>query len=155
MGLSFHYKGKLKNPFVLQKMVDEVASICKANQWEFSVLEDHFEGNSFTLKPNKDKLYGICFTPPKCETVRLSFLSNGKLCDLVNWFSKKDLEDLDTAIYLYFLSVKTQYCGPAIHKILISIFDYIQEKYLKDFEFRDEGQFWETRNEKILEDNFK
>lgn len=154
MGLSFHYKGKLKKPQSLKKLMEEVTDICKANKWKFSVFDEAFPNNTFTDEPNRDHIYGICFTPPKCETVHLTFLSNGKICAFYNLELNKKLENLEDDIYLYYLSVKTQYCGPEIHKILISIFDYLNKNYFEDFEFTDEGQFWETRDEKLLEEIF-
>ena len=154
MGLSFHYKGKLKKPQSLKKLIEEVTDICIANKWEFSIFDEAFPNNTFTDEPNRDLIYGICFTPPKCETVDLTFLSNGKLCAFYNLELNKKLEKLEDDAYLYCLSVKTQYCGPEIHKILISIFDYLNRNYFDDFEFTDEGQFWETRDEKLLEEIF-
>lgn len=154
MGLSFHYKGKLKKPQSLKKLIEEVTDICIANKWKFSIFDEAFPNNTFTAEPNRDHIYGICFTPPKCETVGLTFLSNGKICAFYNLELNKKLENLEDDIYLYYLSVKTQYCGPEIHKILISIFDYLNKNYFEDFEFTDEGQFWETRDEKLLEEIF-
>jgi len=154
MGLSFHYKGKLKKPQYLKKIIEEVTDICKANKWEFAILEENFPNNTFTIEPNIDKVYGIFFTPPKCETVDLTFLSNGKLCAVYNLELNKNLKKLEEDEYLYYLSVKTQYCGPGIHKILIPFFDYLNKNYFEEFEFTDEGQFWETRDEKLLEETF-
>lgn len=154
MGLSFHYKGKLKKPQSLKKLIEEVTDICNANKWKFSIFDEAFPNDTFTAEPNRDHIYGICFTPPNCETVDLTFLSNGKICAFYNLELNKNLENLEDDIYLYYLSVKTQYCGPEIHKILISIFDYLNKNYFEDFEFTDEGQFWETRDEKLLEEIF-
>lgn len=154
MGLSFHYKGKLKKPQSIKKMIEEVTDICKANKWQFFVLDDCFPENTFSAKPDRETLYGICFTPPKCETVDLTFLSNGSLCAIQNLELNKDLENLEDDIYLYYLSVKTQYCGAEIHKLLITLFDYLNKKYFEDFEFTDEGQYWETRDETLLKASF-
>ncbi|HWS60416.1 MAG TPA: hypothetical protein VN182_05765 [Flavobacterium sp.] len=154
MGLSFYYKGKLKTPQSLKKMTEEVTDICKANKWEFAVFDDTFPNNTFTIEPNKDKVYGIFFTPPKCETVNLTFLSNGRLCAAYNLELNKNLKYLEDDIYLYSLSVKTQYCGLGIHNLLIPIFDYLNKNYFEEFEFTDEGHFWETRDEKLLEETF-
>lgn len=53
------------------------------------------------------------------------------------------------------VSVKTQYAGAAVHKVLIHLLDYLSKKYFKNFKLRDEAQYWETRDEKLLEENFK
>jgi 5'-deoxynucleotidase YfbR-like HD superfamily hydrolase len=53
------------------------------------------------------------------------------------------------------LSTKTQYAGSTIHKIIIHLLKYLSQKYFQDFELTDEGKYWETEDETILEKNFK
>ena len=54
------------------------------------------------------------------------------------------------------LSAKTQFAGSAIHKTIVEIFHYLCKKgYLIDFELIDEGGYWETGDEKLLDDKFK
>ncbi|WP_269241354.1 hypothetical protein [Flavobacterium limnophilum] len=48
MGLSFHYKGKLKKPQSLKKLIEEVTDICIANKWKFSIFDEAFPNNTFT-----------------------------------------------------------------------------------------------------------
>lgn len=52
------------------------------------------------------------------------------------------------------LSTKTQFAGKDVHKILIYLFRYISKKYFSEFELIDEGRFWETGDEKILNNQF-
>jgi hypothetical protein len=152
MGLSFHYKGALKNPGLLKKMIEEVTDISLANQWKFHVFEEAFPSEAFTLDSYNDSIYGICFSPPNCEVVCLTFLSNGKICAFYNLESSKvSLNELDDN----YLSVKTQFAGPEIHKQLITIFDYINKKYFENFDLTDEGNYWETKNDQLLKDTFK
>ncbi|MFM2368283.1 MAG: hypothetical protein RL619_583 [Bacteroidota bacterium] len=152
MGLSFHYKGALKNPGLLKKMIEEVTDISLANQWKFHVFEETFPNEAFTLDSYNDSIYGICFSPPNCEVVCLTFLSNGKMCAFYNLESSKiSLNELDDN----YLSVKTQFAGPEIHKQLITIFDYINKKYFENFDLTDEGNYWETKNDQLLKDTFK
>jgi hypothetical protein len=152
MGLSFHYKGALKNPGLLKKMIEEVTDISLANQWKFHVFEEAFPSEAFTLDSYNDSIYGICFSPPNCEVVCLTFLSNGKMCAFYNLESSKvSLNELDDN----YLSVKTQFAGPEIHKQLITIFDYINKKYFENFDLTDEGNYWETKNDQLLKDTFK
>lgn len=151
MGLSFHYKGALKNPLSLKKMIEEVTDIAQANHWGHHVFEDQFANDAFTAEPNHDTLYGICFSPPNCEVVCLTFLSNGKLSPFWDIESstnpKNELDDI-------YISVKTQFAGPEIHKQLMVFFDYINKKYLENFDLNDEGNYWESKNEQLLEDTF-
>ena len=152
MGLSFHYKGALKKPQSLKKMIEEVADISQTNQWKINVFEENFPNDSFTIDSHNDSIYGICFSPPNCEVVCLTFLSNGKMCAFYKLghpaFSQSELDD-------DYLSVKTQFAGSKIHMQLISLFDYLNKKYFENFDLTDEGNYWETKNEQLLEDTFK
>lgn len=152
MGLSFHYKGAMKKPQSLPKMIEELVDISLANQWEYNVFEESFPNDTFTINTYNNSIYGICFSPPQCEMVCLTFLSNGQLCSFYKLghpaFSQDDLED-DT------LSVKTQFAGPKIHMQLIKIFDYLNKKYFENFDLSDEGNYWETKNEQLLKDTFE
>jgi len=37
----------------------------------------------------------------------------------------------------------------------IHMLDHLSQKYLRHFKLSDEGQYWETRDEKLLDDKFK
>jgi hypothetical protein len=154
MGLSIHYQGKLKNPQLLSLMIEEVVEIAKANNWKFFVFEKEFPNNTFTEKPDNEKLYGICISPPECELVSFSFLSNGKMCGVEKLQINKYSAYLEEDENLYYLHTKTQYAGIEIHKQIILLFDYLSTTYFEDFKLTDEGQFWETRNEELLKTIF-
>ena len=80
MGLSIHYQGSFKDASKLTSMIDEVTTIAKTNQWDYFVFETEFPNATFTKTPEKENLYGMCISPPNCESVNFSFLSNGKMC---------------------------------------------------------------------------
>jgi hypothetical protein len=150
MGLSFHYKGALKKPQSLKKLIEEVTDIALANKWSHHVFEETFLNDTFTVEPNYDTVYGICFSPPNCEVVCLTFLSTGKLYPFWHFEqSKISMNESDD-----YLSIKTQFSGPEIHMQLITIFDYLHKKYFENFELTDEGNYWETKNEQLLEETF-
>ena len=152
MGLSFHYKGALKKPQFLKKVIEEVVDISQANNWKFHVFEETFPNHAFTVDSHDDSIYGICFSPPNCEVVCFTFLSNGKMCAFYD-LEQSNLpgNELDDN----YVSVKTQFSGAEIHKQLINIFDYINKKYLENFDLTDEGNYWETKNDQLLEDTFE
>lgn len=50
---------------------------------------------------------------------------------------------------------KTQFAGSEAHKIIIHLLRHISKKYLKNFSLTDEGHYWETNDEKLLEETFK
>jgi hypothetical protein len=64
-------------------------------------------------------------------------------------------DDEDNQMYLYMLSTKTQFAGPKTHMVIIHLLKYLSDKYLQEFQLTDEGNYWETGDEKILLDTFK
>ena len=149
MGLSIHYQGNFKNANSLPLMIEEVVTIAKANCWNYFIFENEFPNKTFTSIPEKENLYGICISPPDCEMVSFSFLSNGKMCGAEKLQFNKHLETLEDDENLYYLHTKTQYAGIEIHKKIIILFDYLSATYFDNFELKDEGQFWETRDEEL------
>ena len=57
--------------------------------------------------------------------------------------------------YLYMLSTKTQYTGIKTHMLIIHLLKYLTNKYFQEFHLSDEGNYWETGDEKLLEASFK
>lgn len=57
--------------------------------------------------------------------------------------------------YLTMLFTKTQYAGLETHKLIIHLLKYLSEKYFRELEVIDEIYYWETGNEKLLEERFK
>lgn len=155
MGLSFHYSGRIANPDNLPDLIDEVVDICKVYKWKYHVFDRQFPENAFGKGEHDMRLYGICFTPPESETVDVCFLSNGRMSNpllLQSWGNSTVKEEKK---YLYHISVKTHYAGVNIHRNIIQLFRYLNEKYLADFTMSDEGGYWETNNEEVLKENFK
>lgn len=178
MGLSFHYKGRLKRAKLLTSLVEEVEDICEILNWKTSVFETTYPNNKF-IKPINKQDYGIIFIPPECEPVVLVFDSAGKI--YVPWLkdilNKKDngeirvitlqlnltddglepiisekKDDFDTNLIVYQVHVKTQFAGTETHIKVIELIKYLSGKYLKDFELIDESQYYETGNTEILQD---
>jgi len=155
MGLSIHYSGSFKNNSSLEAMIEEVKDIAEVYEWKYTIHNTHFPENTLGKLSYDGKLYGISFTPPNSETISLTFLSNGKMCNGANLrFFSDTLNEKDKA-YLYMLSAKTQFAGSTIHKIIIHLLKHLSNKYLQDFKLTDEGAYWETGDEMVLENNFK
>lgn len=154
MGLSIHYQGSFKNAKALPLMIEEVVTIANANCWDYFDFENEFPNATFTTIPEKENLYGVCISPPGCEMVSFSFLSNGKMCGAEKLQFNKHLETLEEDENLYYLHTKTQYAGIEIHKKIIILFDYLSATYFDNFELKDEGRFWETRDEELLKTIF-
>lgn len=155
MGLTIHYSGSFNPSASLKAMIDEVKDIAEIYKWEYFIFNEEFPPNSLGKTKYNKNIYGICFTPPNCETVSLCFLSNGKMSSFSSLKFWGEAKNKTEASYLYFLFTKTQHAGAETHKLIIHLLKYISKKYLQDFTTIDEGKYWETGDEKLLEDTFK
>ena len=155
MGLSFHYSGRIDNPDLLSGLIDEIEDIAKVYRWKYNIYERHFPENTIGKPDYNQNIYGISFTPTNCETISVSFLSNGRMSDHPHLIFFGKTNDQAESEYLYMLSVKTQYAGAELHMLIIQLFRYLNSKYFADFKLSDEGQYWETNDETILETTFR
>jgi hypothetical protein len=155
MGLSIHYSGCLTEPEFLPSLIDEIEDIVKVFGWRYHIFKRKFPEGAFGLQEYNKHIYGISFTPAKCETIPVCFLSNGRLSDTAHleFFGKTDSQPENK--YLYMLSVKTQYGGIEIHQFIIKFFRYLSKKYFSQFKFTDEGGYWESNDIEILKINFE
>lgn len=156
MGLSFHYNGRFSGNASLSDMIEEVKDIAETRKWPYNIFETEFDSEFIPGNEHDGKIYGISFTPPECETVSICFLSNGRMSCLINLKFYGDSRDETEQEYLYMQSVKTQFAGEEIHKFLIELFRYLQKRgYFETLNITDEGQYWETGDEKLLHKIFE
>jgi len=155
MGLSIHYSGAFSNSASLSSMIEEVRDVAELHNWKYHIFEDAFDTQAFNCNDHKENIYGISFIPPECEPVWITFLSNGKMSNvmLLNLYGKS--KDEKEQQYLYMNAVKTQYAGIEIHKLIIHLFKHLSKKYFTYFTMQDEGEYWETGDEVLLTKNFK
>ncbi|MBS1747339.1 MAG: hypothetical protein JST21_14315 [Bacteroidetes bacterium] len=133
MGLCIHFKGNIKNYDLIPGLVEEIADICEAMQWTVTILKD-------------EDVNGIVFSPEKCEPLFFTFNKDGQLVSPIMLEYK--IEPATT------ITTKTQFAGMDTHIALIKLLRYISEKYFSYFHLYDEGNYWETNDEKILQRQF-
>jgi len=155
MGLSIHYNGRISDKQLLPEMIAELEEISKVHGWKCIIFERKFPEEISSANEHDGKLYGLCFVPPGSEPVSVSFLSNGRMCGPMELQCWGESTDETERKYLYMISVKTQYAGAEVHKMVIHIFKYLNKRYLSDFKMSDEGEYWETNDEALLDANFK
>lgn len=153
MSISIHYSGSFNPSASLEEMVEEVVEIVKVYQWEHTIYETRFPKGGFD-EPYNEKIYGVIFSPPSCEPVFLTFLSNGRMSNDTHLRFFGNSSDEQKQKYLYLLSTKTQYAGITTHVLIIHLLKYLTNKYLQEFRLTDEGNYWETGDEKLLEATF-
>lgn len=152
MGITIHYKGALKEDASINQLIKEVKDIAEIMHWKYNILDtDMPKKNAEEMVDGN--LYGILFSPPKCEPVWLTFLSNRRLCNAINIDEfKKPLKEIDEINY--WCSTKTQFAGLEVHKAVTAILKHISQKYMNAIEVNDEGNYWETGDSLLLEKTF-
>jgi hypothetical protein len=155
MGLAFYYEGKLRDPHQTDDLKKEVKDICISMNWPYQLwpLEPSNKSDIKNLHhPNIYDLRGISFTPENCETVWLTFLPDGRLISPVYFIfsNAKKPEGLD-----FYLFTKTQYAGVTTHLAIMKLLIYLDKNYFEELKVTDEGKYWETRDESILQKQFK
>ncbi len=156
MGLSIHYYGKFNSNAILSDLITEVKEIAEILKWDYKVFLNKFPEVDKENKSHDNKIYGINITPPECETVSICFLSNYRMSSIVHLKFYGNSTNPTERNLLYMLSAKTQFAGTNIHKMIIEIFKHLKSRaYFEEFHLTDEGEYWETNDEKLLELKFQ
>lgn len=142
MGLSIHYSGYISHLDLIKPLTDEVVDICTDLGWELHVIGD-------------EEISGVVFSPKECEPISLTFNQDGRLLSPQNIMVKDIYDGITLGKELIFTtSTKTQYAGIDAHIAVIKLLRHLSKKYMKDFTLVDEGLYWETNDEKVLQDQF-
>lgn len=145
MGLTIYYSGKLRNAGQLPDLTDEVAEVCRVQDWKID----------FYFPTPEIPISGITFTPKGSEPVWMTFSSNGTLLNITHYTIMQDFppELQGTSVPIVF--TKTQYAGVDAHMKVIHLLRYLSQKYFESFDLQDEGEYWETQDESVLRKNFR
>jgi hypothetical protein len=164
MGLTFKYSGSLRKAESLPDLVEEIQDIAKVYGWECRTFNTRFPDDKFENHLSFDNFYGIEFTPPKCDTVSITFVSNGEIASrdgIINFADlyggiDKLLKTKYKKLISYLLSnwAKTQFAGAATHKLLMQLFKYLDKKYFENFKLEDDSGYWETEDEDSMQKQF-
>jgi uncharacterized protein with HEPN domain len=167
MGVTIHYRGKLKSPDMITGLMHEVEDICIANSWKHNMLTDerpfgdqHFGGDDdffdddddHNLMPNSRKkpdlgLRGITFQPHEdCETITFLFDTEGVLQSLFSMI----FGNPDRRVKYPHIFVKTQFSGIETHIKIINLLVYLKKKYFKVLHITDEGGYYPKKNIEAL-----
>ena len=172
MGVTFHYKGRLRKASDLQQFLEEVEDIANILEWSYDVFEATYPDHQY-VSPVNDKIYGIIIFPEACEPVCLTFDSEGRLFNPIvkEMFDKNEAgdfrvitiqidlnedeikpvikegdDDTNQMEIMYSLSVATQAGSIDTHARLVELLKYLSAKYFEDFRIVDESGYADIRN---------
>ena len=151
MGVTIHYRGKLKSTDLINPLMAEVEEICISNSWNYKLVdnppindeEPEVEFPDF-FNPDAESrqlgLRGITFEPhEESETVTFLFDTEGILSSVFsNIFKQKSK-------YTWCF-VKTQFAGMDTHIRIINLMRYLKKKYFKKFDIHDDGGYYPHNN---------
>lgn len=143
MGISIHYKGKLNSKDLIDPFCDEIKDISDSMDWDYTIIKHELK-NEISLK-------GLFIKPhEKAELLQFVFDKKGYLRNALHL----DYDDKDDDIS-FFNHIKTQFAPVEIHIAIIKLMHYLKEKYINNLEVYDEGRFWETNNENLLNERLE
>ncbi len=172
MGVTFHYKGRLREASELQRLLEEVEDIANILEWKYDVFESTYPDHQF-VTPLDDKTYGMIMYPEGCEPVCVTFDSEGRMfnpivkemldkqdagdfkvitiqidlnADEIKPVIKEGNHDSDQMEIMYSLSVTTQFHSLETHTKLVELFKYLNSKYFDDFKIIDESNYAKNNN---------
>ncbi len=152
MGLTVHYRGKIRDYALVDELVTEVEDFARNQNWRYHLLTP---GINTPLKPVNQEdpeplptVKGIILSPDKCEPIIFTFLDDGRICSPF----MPPMEDEDGLPYMW---TKTQYAGIDVHRSFIKLLRQLSQKYFSQIIVVDEGQYWETNDEEVLQSQFQ
>ena len=151
MGVSLHYRGRLRCPDLIDPFIREVTDIAASLEWECdsfdTIITPDDENVSLEYlnfwRPagwTAVRLRGLFVSPhPQSEPLRFLFDPEGRLIDLLDiQFGTPPFAELP------WLFTKTQYAGPQTHVDIVGLLKYLETKYFGELHVADEGTYWET-----------
>jgi hypothetical protein len=136
MGITVYYKGKVNEAGMVDDIVKELTEISEGLKWKYEIVND-----------KNLKVKGIIIRPhEKSETFSILANKNLNLISIGALHLKKPDEESSQVA-----SIKTQYAPIQIHIGIIKLLKYLKKKYIYNLEVFDEGDYWRTMDENILD----
>jgi len=121
MGITIHYRGKIKDMGLLPSLIDDCQDFAQTMDWKYQRIEDK-------------KFKGIILNiHPECEDFHLTFDEDGKLTYVFDHYDS-------------YLFVKTQFSGVKTHITIIKLLKFLKSRYIPDLEVKDEGEYWHSKD---------
>lgn len=163
MGITLHYKGKLKSVDLVPALKQELIDIAVSKDWHYTIVdpedqfylgeEDESEEDELGSRDKKDAplpLTGLMLGADNAEPLYLTFLPDGRLISpLLAVFGRKDIEAF-LAEDEYYAFTKTQNSGSEVHIEYVRLLKYISSKYFIEWNCKDDSEYYETGDEQYL-----
>lgn len=157
MGITIHFQGTLKDPLLINSIMDELIDIAETMEWKRHSLDEDWSkpvtaGLSFS--DNKVEISGHLALKgvqlslhPNCEPLQIYFNKDGKLITPTSVALLNEGKIKPEEIYC---SVKTQFAPADVHISIIKLLRYLKKQYIPNLYVIDEGNYWNTENKETL-----
>ena len=178
MGVTIHYRGKLKSPSLIKDLTHEVEDICIANNWKHNLLtderpqgnhafddDDDFDDDDFdddnsnvNIENNRNLMPQTRKRPdlglrgitfqPHEECETITLLFDTE--GVIQSIFSMIFGNPDRRVKYPHIFVKTQFSGIETHIKVINLLVYLKKKYFKVLHITDEGGYYPKKNVEAL-----
>lgn len=137
MGITIHFQGSLVNERSYNSLIEKVVEFSKYYEWDYFLFEN--ETKTLDIVKNEEDWNYIGFT----KGIQLQPHKNSEPLNL----------EFDNQLYVQEFC-KTQFSDIDTHLKVIELFHLIKNEF-ENLTIFDEGEFWETNDENILEKHWE
>lgn len=148
MGVTLHYKGKLKSLEMIEEITSELLDIAVAKEWKYQIINP--EDFDKEIDPHIPLIKGIMAFPNNCDPLTFTFINDGRLISpMISLFSEKDINKF-LAEDSYYAFTKTQNAGVETHIEIVNLLKYLSQKYFEVWECIDDSGYYHTGDKQNL-----
>jgi hypothetical protein len=171
MGICIYYQGTLRDLSQLPQLVARLQTACARLGWPCYPIDERILGTAEACEierdrdaegheapvyrsrrvPVDDRVRGVVIQPPGCETLFLTFGSDGRLVHYSDVGAGQ--QPGHYGLIVDHFSVKTQFSSPAIHMQVCELLRLV-EPYMAQWEVADDGGYWGTWDERVLQETW-
>ena len=161
MGITLHFRGRLKNLKGINRLKEDLIDIARIMHWEWDSLDED-QAKVYAAKSDTAVKFSSGISDHfSLKGILLQLHSN---CEpLVLFFDKDGWLQTPFSLVLVneemppeapYISIKTQFAPPDIHITIVKLLEFIRNRYIPDLEVIDEGGYWESRDKTRLIEKF-
>ncbi len=159
MSITIFASGKIESTGDIPRLIDDLKRVAGEHDWGYHVIDDDFGTHPNAVLTGRDSgdkaavikgslgLKGIVMNVgPGAEPLSILFDRSGVLTDMlqqVSWIHNNGQGER-------FTMCKTQFAGIESHIRVIEVLDGLKQRYIPDLVVNDEGDYWESRDRRIL-----
>jgi len=159
MSITIFASGKIDRTDDIPRLIDDLKQVAGEHNWGYHVVDDNFDTQPNAALTRSDAgdhaaviegtlgLKGIVLNVgPGAEPLAILFDRSGVLTDMlqqVSWIHSNRQGER-------FTMCKTQFAGVDSHIRVIEVLDGLKKSYIPGLIVNDEGDYWESRDRRIL-----